>query len=306
MREYFKKNRDDSGEIPEKESEIDEPFSLREHQRLEAESGGGDGGRRPGVGLCLGDSSVEHIGPFDDFFSERRVHSSRSHWSIAWSDLMMTMFILFMVMFVYKAADREFLSGDGLGSFSGTAIGREVVAEGPGGANDFNAFGRRAYSKIYDFSRLTNLESDIAEFGQINLAPDNTLRIVLTGDLLFPSGGTSLRPDSWPLLKKIAIYLRESPYMIDVQGHTDNTPIRNSTTLSNWELSCNRASAVARYLIEKAHISAERFSVTGFGEYRPVAANDTPENRAKNRRVEIVLRRHLAEPVALPEGQTHI
>jgi len=262
----------------------------------------GEGGSGRGVGLCSPAAGDEGFGGYENFFLERQVSSNKNHWSIAWSDLMMTMFILFMVMFVYKTADREFLTGTGLGSFSGRDIGRDVVAGGAGGANDFNAYGQKAYSKIYDFSRLTDLESEMADFAEINLAPDHTLRIILTGDLLFPLGGVELRGASRDLLRKIAIFLKDSPYIINVLGHTDNTPMRNGRALTNWELSTNRAAAVVRYLIDETGLPARQFSVTGFAEFRPVAANDSPENRAKNRRVEIVLSREKPKPLPLGGG----
>ncbi len=238
-----------------------------------------------------------------DFF-QRRPPSRNMHWSIAWSDLMMTMFILFMVMFVYKTADREFLSGEGLGSFSGEEIGREATKDGPGGSNEFNVFGEKAFSKIYDFSKLTTLEKDIKEFAEIGLDPDKTLRIILTGDLLFPIGETRIVGDGLVLLRKIAIFLKDTPYKINVVGHTDNIPVRNQATSSNWELSANRASAVAQYLIAETKLPAGQFYVTGHAEYRPVVPNDSPENRAKNRRVEIVITKEM--PGALPFGSADL
>ena len=238
---------------------------------------------------------------YERYFFARKTYAGGNHWSIAWSDLMMTMFILFMVMFVYKSADREFLSGEGLGSFDGAVIGREVSPQGQGGANDFNSYGRKAYSKEYGLSRLADFKKDVHEFAQINLAPDNSVRIILTGDLLFPLGGTTLQEGSLDLLKKIAIYLKETPYLINVLGHTDDMPIHGGEgTLSNWELSTNRASAVARYLISEAKLPPQQFSVTGYGEFQPVALNDSPENMAKNRRVEIVITK--LWPKTLPLG----
>ena len=77
--------------------------------------------------------------------------------------------------------------------------------------------------------------------------------------------------------------------MISIEGHTDNLPIHSERYPSNWELSTSRAVNVLRYFIEKGGISQKRISAVGMGEFQPIAENDTPENRAKNRRVEIVL-----------------
>ncbi|NLM53103.1 MAG: OmpA family protein, partial [Firmicutes bacterium] len=72
-------------------------------------------------------------------------------------------------------------------------------------------------------------------------------------------------------------------------GHTDNVPINTARYPSNWELSVDRAVRVVRYFIEKHHMPPERFLATGYGEYHPVASNDTVEGRARNRRVNIVI-----------------
>ncbi|MDK2959817.1 MAG: chemotaxis protein MotB, partial [Bacillota bacterium] len=76
-----------------------------------------------------------------------------------------------------------------------------------------------------------------------------------------------------------------------VEGHTDNLPINTYRFPSNWELSTARATTVVRYLAEKHGIPPDRLSAAGYGEWRPVAPNDTPEHRAQNRRVDIVVLR---------------
>jgi len=83
----------------------------------------------------------------------------------------------------------------------------------------------------------------------------------------------------YPILKKLS-----NEYEIIVEGHTDNVPIYTKQFQSNWELSTARATSVVRYLISKG-IDPRKISAIGYGEYRPIAPNDTPENRQKNRRV---------------------
>jgi chemotaxis protein MotB len=73
-----------------------------------------------------------------------------------------------------------------------------------------------------------------------------------------------------------------------VEGHTDDTPIQSSSYPSNWELSTARAGSVVRYFIEEGKLPASKFMAVGFAETRPLVPNDTPENRSKNRRVNIV------------------
>jgi chemotaxis protein MotB len=124
--------------------------------------------------------------------------------------------------------------------------------------------------------------------GQVEINKEG-LRIILEekGNLpFFESGKADLTNEIIENLEKIYPILKKlsSDYEIIVEGHTDNVPIFTRQFQSNWELSTARATAVVRYLVSKG-IDPRRISAIGYGEYRPVAPNDTPENRQKNRRV---------------------
>ena len=105
----------------------------------------------------------------------------------------------------------------------------------------------------------------------------------------FDSGSATLKQTADGLLAKIAEAL--SPYgnQISFEGHTDNVPIHSAAFQSNWDLSTSRATSLARHFIERRGFTPEKISVTGYGEYRPVADNSTEEGRRLNRRVDIVL-----------------
>jgi len=122
------------------------------------------------------------------------------------------------------------------------------------------------------------------------------LVIILSDDILFDSGKAVLKEGSFDILEKfIAIVAKELPDKnIGVFGHTDNVPIKLSGWKSNWELSAARATNVLYYLEENG-IQPKQLSSTGHGEYRPIASNDTPEGRSKNRRVELVILPEFAE-----------
>ncbi|MDD4953582.1 MAG: flagellar motor protein MotB [Candidatus Omnitrophica bacterium] len=117
------------------------------------------------------------------------------------------------------------------------------------------------------------------------------LVITVVGDLLFDSGKAKIRSEAEPLLDKVALILKENvpQYNVGIEGHTDNVPIHYSGWKSNWELSSARALSVLHYLTSEKGISPERLSAIGYGEFRPVASNDTKEDRQLNRRVEIVI-----------------
>ena len=113
------------------------------------------------------------------------------------------------------------------------------------------------------------------------------LVIRLADTVLFDLGEGKIDYGATTILNKIGSVLANTTHSIRIEGHTDNIPIKTEKFPSNWELSTARAISVLRYFINNHHISAKRLSAEGFGEYRPIAPNDTAENRIKNRRVEI-------------------
>ena len=110
----------------------------------------------------------------------------------------------------------------------------------------------------------------------------------LSEHALFNLGAADISVDALPLLKKIGAVISKTDYLIRIEGHTDNLPIQTALFPSNWELSTARAVNVLRYFIKNHNIDPQRLAAEGFGEFHPLVANDSPENRAKNRRVEII------------------
>ncbi len=117
------------------------------------------------------------------------------------------------------------------------------------------------------------------------------LVLTVVGDLLFDSGKATIRREAYPVLDKVGMFLKDDVPNLNVaiEGDTDNQPIKHSGWKSNWELSTARALSVLHYLVNQEGISPKRLSAIGYGEYRPVASNDTKEGRQLNRRVEIVI-----------------
>jgi len=127
--------------------------------------------------------------------------------------------------------------------------------------------------------------------GQVRVIENATGATITISDLLlFPAGRAQMSEEGLRMMKKIYKILAQFSYRIKIAGHTDNVPIRTEHFASNWELSANRACEVVRFLIENG-IDPRLISAEGFAEYRPVAANDTPDGRAQNRRVEIIYER---------------
>ncbi len=116
-------------------------------------------------------------------------------------------------------------------------------------------------------------------------------RAVLTlGDcILFNVGEAEINPAGFPALDRIGAILARVPNRVRIEGHTDDLPIHSTRFPSNWELSTARAVNVLRYLVEVGHIAPQRLSAAGYGKSKPILPNDTPGNRARNRRVEILV-----------------
>ncbi len=115
----------------------------------------------------------------------------------------------------------------------------------------------------------------------------------------FESGQATLKPSSLESVGKIARLLLTVPNNIRIEGHTDNVPIHNVQFSSNWELSTARATELISIFITQYKFSPYRLSAAGYAEFHPVATNDTPEGRAQNRRVDIVVLREQPPPDAL-------
>lgn len=111
----------------------------------------------------------------------------------------------------------------------------------------------------------------------------------LSDSILFDLGKAEMKTDSVVILNVISTIIPNIENEIMVQGHTDNIPISSANYKSNWELSAARAVNVIKYFIETKGFDPTRFSATGYGEYRPLVDNLTEENRAINRRVDILI-----------------
>ena len=111
----------------------------------------------------------------------------------------------------------------------------------------------------------------------------------INAPFLFDSGRARLREENIAVLEKLAGFFQRFDYPLRVEGHTDSVPINNERFPSNWELSAARSVAVARFF-QGAGVPPERMAALGYGEYHPLASNETAEGRAKNRRVEIFLK----------------
>jgi chemotaxis protein MotB len=131
--------------------------------------------------------------------------------------------------------------------------------------------------------------SELVDEGLIEVRRDKRwIEVEIKSSILFSSGSADLSTQSQPVLRKLAEKLQSLDNIVHVEGFTDNVPINNFEFLSNWELSAARAASVV-HLFTRLGVEPERMAAIGYGEFRPVDSNDSPEGRAKNRRVVLVI-----------------
>jgi chemotaxis protein MotB len=186
--------------------------------------------------------------------------SDENDWLATYGDLMSLLLIFFVLFYIFSVTGQMPLLSDALEAYQ---------------------------SDVKRSSELPQLED--------TMTPESSRgEVILTipSQVLFDQGKADLRPEAIPFLKQavdsIRTLLRETPDLqIRVEGYTDNVPIHNWRFRNNWELSAIRAISVVNYLIEIEQFPPMQLQSMGYGEYNPVAPNDTPENRRRNRRVEM-------------------
>ncbi|HXW84654.1 MAG TPA: OmpA family protein, partial [Candidatus Binataceae bacterium] len=140
---------------------------------------------------------------------------------------------------------------------------------------------------------LTSLKSILARFPNSGVSVNRDGRgvvISLSAAKFFASGDATISPQQIPVLDAVVSTLDRYPNHFEIDGFTDSMPISNARFPDNWELSAGRAASVLRYTIVKTGIQPDRFTIAGYGPYRPIGDNGTETGRALNRRVEIVVR----------------
>lgn len=207
-------------------------------------------------------------------------------WVVSYADFITLLFAFFTTMYAISQVDQgklERFSGSmksALKSTGENAAGTRAVIEGIKPAN------------YADIGLESEIQAEIKKFDIIEgilITRDSRGVVVSMGDsLLFDSASADLKKESLPFITTIGSLIKKSQRQVLIEGHTDNIPLRSERYSSNLELSAARAANVFSSLLEAGSISPDRATVSGYGEYRPVASNATPEDRARNRRVDIV------------------
>lgn len=231
----------------------------------------------------------------------KKVEEGAPAWMTTYSDLMTQLVVFFVLLFSFSVLNQQkfqqfIASYQGMGILDG---GVSPIVETEPAPLDYPqnidtpeaaaALARaremmETYQTVKNFLAASGLESMVeVRYEEQGIALDIKERI------LFDSGKADLKPEAARLLDKLAELLVRIPNEVRVEGHTDNRPIHTLQFPTNWELSAARAARVVRYFIEEHHLKPERFVAVGYGEYRPLYPNDTPEHMAENRRVVLLI-----------------
>lgn len=153
-----------------------------------------------------------------------------------------------------------------------------------GGETPYEGEAMDSYEEISQFVQ----ENDLSSTVEIT-EDERGVILQLRDSILFEPGKANLIPESISVLDKISLLISSLPNPIIIEGHTDNVPHNSAMYGSNWELSAARAVTVLRYFVDGKSQNPTRFSSAGYGEYKPLVANTSVENKAKNRRVNILI-----------------
>ena len=225
----------------------------------------------------------------------KRDSKSTASWMVTYADMMALLLCLFVLLLSFAGVDSDsFRKNAGPiaqafnaipSSLPSSLVSSPIVTLIPLDAEPTEPQQRQMTETLEDV-----LLNEIAGSMVVVVAKGNSVVIRFPGRAAFPSGSAELADSFLPIIDKIGHTLSKVKGQIIVAGHTDDTPITTRTFRSNWDLSSARAVSVVHQLLAQGEITSDRVTAQGFAESRPLAANDTPENRSKNRRVEITVR----------------
>lgn len=206
----------------------------------------------------------------------------KDRYLITYADLITLLLGLFIILYASSVIDATKYKG--IATAFGNFLGNEsVVPSKP----DSKIIAEPKDKLSSELSKLI-AESDYSRSIQIE-ETERGITVHILEDLLFQPGQATLTENSKNVLKKIAQVIKLFPNDIRIEGHSDNTPINTARYPSNWHLASARAVETAFYLIDKEGLDPDKTSSVSYGEYKPRDTNETPEGRAKNRRVDLVI-----------------
>lgn len=235
----------------------------------------------------------------------RRTEPAENHerWLLTYADLITLLLAFFIVMYSMSRIDAarfENMSN----ALSGVLKGKEMALEEREILEATDGVGGGPLDREGLKMVQRDLDRSVRE-GNLGLAvysvlTDRGLVIHIMEGALFEDGQADLTASARDVLRAVGSDIKKTNNHIRVEGHTDPRPIHTPRFPSNWELSTARATSVLRFMVDTVGLPPERVSALGFGEFRPLSPNDSPEGMAKNRRVDIVV---LSESMSASEPE---
>ncbi len=233
-------------------------------------------------------------------------------WLIPYADILTLLLALFIVLFSMSTVDAQkmqamsqafneaFSSGTGIFEYPSPVPKEEAQAldDTKSEEDEEKEEQSEEEAKKIEKLELENIQKKVeAYIAEKNLTDkldtsltDEGLLLTIRDNVLFPSGSSEVRPEDLKTASEISdLLIMSPPRNIVISGHTDNVPIKNPQFESNWELSVMRAINFMKILLKNDKLDPAWFSAKGFGEFQPIASNDSAAGKAKNRRVEILI-----------------
>jgi len=225
-------------------------------------------------------------------------HANHEAWAIPYGDLVTLLLAFFVVMYSISTVNEgkyRVVSDSLNAAFRGSPQGPQPVQVGMPAATtiaapvvqldgDVRSMALRQMAREAEEAMSPLIAQGLVDVQQ----GDGFVEIAIRSDILFSSGSAQLADAAQPVIQQLAGVLKDFPNSIQVKGHTDNIPINGGTYRSNWELSAARAASVVHIMVDGG-IDPRRLTVVGFGEFRPVLPNATPDGRNANRRVVLTI-----------------
>ena len=226
--------------------------------------------------------------------SKKPVDEGAPAWMTTFADLMSLLLCFFVLMLSFSEMDRKLfkvLSGSLKEAFG---VQRDVrVWDMPKGMNIISSDFKNPKFLSDEVGKELRSAIRMAKGGRMAQIAEgeSSVTVTLPGNVLFPLGSASLKTDAMPILDELRKVIRKTSNRVIVTGHTDDLPIRTAQFPSNWELSAARAGSVIRHFLSEGDIDPSRFLAVGMADTQPRKPNDSEENRAQNRRVEIAFQK---------------
>jgi chemotaxis protein MotB len=217
-------------------------------------------------------------------------------WLLTYADMITLLAAFFLMLYSMSVVSKgKFtqMANSMRSSFGGTVESGSAVLNGEGARSTYiGTLSAEEYRQYIEAMRnLRGIMEQPEMRGKMSMRSDERGIVIslLSDNMLFERGQAQLKVESFAALQRVLQVIQPIPNKIQIEGHTCNIPIHTALFPSNWELSSGRAGAVLRYFTEQQRLNPQRFLAAGYADTSPLAANVSEENRARNRRVDIVI-----------------